>query len=128
MGVKLHVDAIGNHPKIFFLQLSLFSLDRKYIFKDSHQVSEPLPKFATIGNDTHAHSYVRSALIDITKASQNLYQVSKQGHMVAISSDPVILSGDGAVKPMFTGGPTPTHAACAIYEVCSTHLFVSNPV
>ena len=51
--------------------------------------------------------------------SQNVYQVSEQGHLVALSVNPVILSGDNKVKSVFTGGPAPNSQACAVFEVCN---------
>ena len=104
------------------MQLTLFSLDGLFVFKGNYRVSNPLPKFACVGSDTKAQTYVQAALKQIVQLSRQAFKVSDAGHFVKLSSDPVILSGDGAVKSMYTGGPTPTDTACAIYEVSITSL------
>ena len=126
MGIKLHVDAIGNHPKVFFLSWSLFSIDRLAIFNGKYRVGRVLPKFVATGSDTKAQGFVYSALKEIRAMSKHVYQVSDTGHCAVISCNPVILSGDGAVKTMFTGCPAPTDSAAAKYEVCFANLFVIN--
>ena len=117
LGCKLHVDAVGNHPKVFFVSLTLFSIDRLFVFAGHYRLGEPLPKFVAVGSDTKARAYVRNALRELVDMSKTLFQVSNKGHCVQISTDPVLLSGDGNVKPMFTGGPFATDQACAVYEV-----------
>ena len=111
------MDAIGNHPKVFFLSLTLISIDGLFIFKGGYRRSIPLPKYVTVGSDTKAQGYVRSASQELVSISQNIYKVSKQGHYVTISTDPIIYSGDGLVRNMFTGGTLPNDQACSIFEV-----------
>ena len=116
MGWKLHVDAVGSHPKIFFLSLVLFSPEGKPIFRDGYPISKPLPKFTAVGNDTHAGGYIKSALWELKRFSKYLFIVGK--HCVQISVNPVILNADRAVVPLLTGGPAPTSSAAAIFDVC----------
>ena len=115
-GVKLHVDAIGHHPSAFFLQISLFSIQRIEIFQNHHRVSNSLPLFAGMGNDHHCQGYVQNALIEIVNHSKMKYNL-KNGCTAIISAAPVFLSGDRAVLPMFSGGASSSQPAAAIYEV-----------
>ena len=124
LGCKLHVDAVGNHPKVFFVSITLFSIDGLFIFAGDCRIGVPLPKFVVVGSDTHAQSYVKDALREIKKASEKMYVVSKDGHKAVISADPVIISGDGNVRPMFTGGVYPHQQACSTFDVCQCFLYV----
>lgn len=116
LGVKLHVDAIGHHPKVFFLQISLFSINRVAIFQNHRRVSNSLPLYAGVGSDHNCKGYVQHALIKIVEHSKIVYKL-KNNCKAIISAAPVFLSGDRAVLPMFTGGATPSQAAAAIFEV-----------
>lgn len=91
-----------------------------FIFKDGHRVSQPLPKFVAVGPDTSSGAFIKNTLRELVAVSHNVYQVSEEGHYVAFSVNPVILSGDNKVKSVFTGGPAPNSQACAVFEVCNT--------
>ena len=117
LGVKLHVDSVGSHPKIFFLSWSLFSIAGLSVFGEGYRVGRVLPKFVGVGCDTKSHGYIQSALKDVVKLSKTVYNVSKECHKVVISCDPVILSGDGAVRTVYTGGTVPNQSTAACFEV-----------
>ena len=117
------MDGVGQHPKVFFVSLSLFDINCNYIFAGNHRVGIPLPKFVAVGSDTKARVYVKNTLKEIVNISKNIYQVSNVGHIAAISSDPVLISGDGLLRPMFTGGPYPSDQACCIFDVSNLFFF-----
>lgn len=116
MGWKLHVDAVGSHPKVFFLNLTLFSIEGKPVFHDRYPIGTVQPKFVAVGNDTTAGGYVRNALYEIVQFSRFIF-LTPTGHWVRLSTNPVILNADRAVVPMLTGGKVATTKSASIFDV-----------
>ena len=116
LAVKVHVDAICNHPKVFFLNLNLFSIHGDAVFSDSQRTTSVLPKYVAIGSDTKCQQYVRNAIHEIQIACEHRYKLPSGQHAI-ISANPIILGGDRLVIPAFTGGPSPQNPAAAIFDV-----------
>ena len=116
LGWKLHVDAVGSHPKIFFLNLALFSIEGLDIFHDKWPIGTVLPKFTGIGSDTHSGAYIKNALWELIQYSKYEF-ILPSFHRARISTNPVILNADRAVLPMITGGPAPSQQGAALFDV-----------
>ena len=117
------MDAVGSHPKVFFLNLSLFSVEGLPVFHDFYPIGTVQPKFVAVGNDTESGGYIRNTLYELVQYSRFAFKV-KTGHFVRISTDPVIINADRAVLPLLTGGKTATTAQAALFDV--TFYFVCH--
>ena len=122
LAVKIHIDAIGNHPKAFFLSLNLFSPDGLSVFEDGRKSSSVLPKYVAVGSDTKSQGYAKNALQEIAIAARYEYRL-KSGHIVVLLF-PVIIGADRAVLPSMTGAVVATMQGAAIFDVtfCVLHF------
>lgn len=107
---------MGSHPKVFFLNLTLFSIDGLNIFHGKYPIGTVQPKFVAVGNDIDAGGYIRNTLHELVQFSTFAFKV-KSGHWIQISTNPVILNADRAVIPMLTGGRTANTTGAAIFDV-----------
>lgn len=118
----MHVDAVGSHPKVFFLNLSLFSVEGLPIFHDYYPIGTVQPKFVAVGNDSKAGGYIQNTLYELVQYSRFAFKL-KSGHIVRISTNPVILNADRAVLPMMSGCKVARTAQAAIFDVTFCFMF-----